>query len=270
MSRRRRGNHSRFSLFVFQDIITCVMGIMLLITLMLCLQISSASLSVPSKSDETIRRMQQQAASLTQEIESLQKTVDDQITLLTAGAIDDPELLRNRALTLETENNLAKADLTAMWQQQVSARETLSDLQRTSDQENARKSELTQLQQENARIMEELKQLKSGDRVIYNAHTSAASACWLVEMSDSGTFLTGELGKKQVPLEFKSRAALSAWIQQRHRAGAVFMLIVKPNAATVFEQLSDELRKQNITFGFDLLPQNQSALQTGTPSGGQP
>ncbi|MEZ6122591.1 MAG: hypothetical protein R3C49_05370 [Planctomycetaceae bacterium] len=268
MGRRRRGNHSRFSLFVFQDIITCVMGIMLLITLMLCLQISSAALAPVSKADETIRQMQRQAASLTQEIETLQQTVDEQITLLTAGAIDDPDLLRNRALTLENDNSLAKADLTALWQQQVSARQTRSELERATDERSLQPSELAQLQQENARIVEELRQLKSGDRVVYNAHTSSASTCWLVEMTGSGTFLAGELGKKQPPLEFKSRQALISWIQQRHRSGAVFMLIVKPDAANAFEQVSEDLRKQNITFGFDLLPQNQTAL--GAAPGGAP
>ena len=43
MARRPRSGAPAFSLFAFQDIITCVMGIMLLITLMMSLQIETAT-----------------------------------------------------------------------------------------------------------------------------------------------------------------------------------------------------------------------------------
>ena len=95
MSRRKRSNHARFSLFVFQDIITCVMGIMLLLTLMMCLQITSVVASADAApAAQMVSELKQQAAALAAEISKLESEASEQASLLESGAIDDPELLR--------------------------------------------------------------------------------------------------------------------------------------------------------------------------------
>ena len=72
MSRRKRKNHSQFSLFVFQDIITCVMGIMLLLTLMMCLQITSVIAATEhSAASQMVDELRSQAAALSAEVARL-------------------------------------------------------------------------------------------------------------------------------------------------------------------------------------------------------
>jgi hypothetical protein len=261
MSRRKRKNDSRFSLFVFQDIITCVMGIMLLVTMMMCLQITAVIASAKqTPAEETIRHMRQQAAALSAEIASLQSTVDENASLLNSGAINDPDLLRDRSVTLENDKQLARVDVKALWEQQTSELRVLDELKKTVRHRSDQVRQTESLKQDNKNIDKKVKKLQRGDRVVYNAHTSDSETCWLVEMITTTEFLAAELGQRHQPREFSSRSELTSWILQRHQTGTVFMLIVKPAAADVLEQLTTDLRAQNVNFGFDLLPQDKVAI----------
>lgn len=265
MSRRKRKNHSKFSLFVFQDIITCVMGIMLLLTLMMCLQITTVVANAGSSSAaETIQQMRRQAAALSAEIAELQQSVDDQTSLLNSGAINDPELLRDRTIAMSTEVDSAKTDLKGLWKQHSITATSLVDLQELARVKSDVKTEADQMQAQNQALAEKLKQLQTGERVIYNAHTSTSSTCWLVEMNGENSFLAAELGKQQRPKSFSSSADLRRWILQKHRSGAVFMLIVKPKCAAKLDEISAELRSSNVVFGFDLLPQDKTVIDPMT------
>ncbi|MEQ9410974.1 MAG: hypothetical protein RIK87_24900 [Fuerstiella sp.] len=265
MSRRKRNNNTRFSLFVFQDIITCVMGIMLLLTLIMCLQItSSVATADASTAAETVQQMKQQAAALSAEIAALQQSVDEQMSLLNSGAIDDQELLKNRSVTLESDNLLATKDVQRLWQQKSSSQTTLSQLQAMESQRRQQQKQTAALEQLNRELDARVKQLQSGERVVYNGHNSTSAVCWLVELTDSNTFQAAELGKSNPPQRFSSMTQLSAWVAGRHRSGAVFMFLVKPQAADVLEPLTDRLRSQNVTFGFDLLAQDSKAIDPAT------
>ncbi|MEO2020015.1 MAG: hypothetical protein ABGZ53_37255, partial [Fuerstiella sp.] len=172
MSRRKRKNDSRFSLFVFQDIITCVMGIMLLVTMMMCLQITTVIASAErTPAEETIQQMQQQAAALSADIASLKSTVDKNASLLNSGAINDPDLLRGRSVTLENDNQLANVDVKALWEQQTSGLRVLDELKKTVQHRRDQVRQTKSLEQENKQLADTVKKLKQGDRVVYNAHT---------------------------------------------------------------------------------------------------
>lgn len=263
MSRRKRNNRTQFSLFAFQDIITCVMGIMLLVTLMMCLQITEV-VAVSSDSDvaDAVRQMKVRAAALSAEIDELQQTVDEQATLLNSGAINDETLLRNRSATLEADNRIAQERMKRLLEEQAATQQKLSDLNNIAIREASQPEQTEELKAENQRLQEQLEQLKNGERVIYNAHTSNAQTCWLVEMTAPGKFMVAELGKQQSPKSFQSQQDLSAWMQQRHRGGASFMLVVKPDAADTFDQLAEQMRRQKIAFGFDLMPQDRTAIDS--------
>ena len=117
-----------------------------------------------------------------------------------------------------------------------------------------------QLEEQNQELTKSLEQLQNGDRVVYNAHSTSAASCWLVEMSGERSFVAAEIGKAQLPRQFSSVSEVRSWMVQQHQSGAVFLLIVKPDAAGILDELSDHLRSQNVTFGFDLLPQNKAAI----------
>lgn len=261
MSRRKRKNHAKFSLFVFQDIITCVMGIMLLLTLMMCLQITEAVAPAEAAPAATmVNELRQQAAALSAEIAELESEAAQQMSVLNSGALDDPDLLRDRSLTLDNDNKLAQADISGLWDQTVQAESTFAKLTETQAARSQQVAQAQQLRQDSSQLAKQLKELQSGRRVVYNAHDSNARSCWLVELSDTSTFAAAELGQRMAPVKFQTVNSMKSWIDQKNRQGCVFLLVVKPAAASVLDSLTDGLRRSNVTFGFDLLPQNKTAI----------
>ena len=261
MTRRKRRNHGQFTLFAFQDIITCVMGIMLLLTLTMCLRITaSVALARASSVDQTLDEMKQQAAALAAEIQRLQDTADEQIALLNSGAIDDPGLLTDRSLTMENEIQLATAEIRELWQQQAVSQTSLESMKKLAKARQPQVAQTAAFRTENKNLNRSLDELERGTRVIYNAHDSSAKTCWLVELTNVKTIHAAELGKTQKPLSFGSIADLQSWMIQRHRSGAVFLILLKPDAAELLEPLTEKLRAARVVFGFDLLPRDQSAI----------
>ena len=265
MSRRIRSNHSKFSLFAFQDIITCVMGIMLLLTLLICLQITTVTVtSVQSSGRKSLDELKEQAAELAAEVAAVELAVNEQSELIESGAIQDSRLLLERATSLQKNNTAAREDVRTLWEQQAADAAMLQQLEREAAARRDQPQQTVELKQSNATLKKKIETLRRGDRLVYNAHTETSKTCWLVEMSNNATFLAAEMGKKQPPQQFGSRQALVSWIRQRHQSGAVFMLVVKPGSADALEKISEDLRRDNITFGFDLLPQHQAVLDPVT------
>ncbi len=270
MSRRKRKSRSQFSLFAFQDIITCVMGIMLLLTLMMCLQITSrVGVMRSSPANQLLDEMQQQARELAQEALELETVVSEQNDLFQSGAIDDPELLERRVIEMRNEVQLTAASVSELVKEQTSTQETLRSIQSTVEADRSKSQAVQALQDENQSLEEKLAGLRSGNRVIYNSHDSSSSTCWIVELTDPGTIQAAEIGKTQKPLDFQSSAALQTWMVQRSRAGAAFLVLVKPSAAELLEPLASDLRSNKVTFGFDLLAQDMSGLDPVTGAAAQ-
>ena len=261
MSLRKRNNDGRFSLFAFQDIITCIMGIMLLLTLIMCLQISSTMVTADAPDTARIvEQMRQQSAELAAEVAGLERKVETHLNQLNAGAISDVSLLRKRLNQLDDDSQRGKQRVRDLWEQKAEVDVRLTRLRETARQNQDRPQRTQLLQQQNEQMAEQLEQLRQGDRVIYNAHDSASTDCWLVELVDTTTFQTALIGQKRKPLQFASPALLQSWIQEQHRGGAAFLLLVRPSAADLLESLTEELRQQKIVFGFDLLPPDKVAI----------
>jgi hypothetical protein len=265
MSRRKRNNNGRFSLFAFQDIITCIMGIMLLLTLIMCLQISTTMGTTGAPDTAAIvQRMQQQSIELTAEVSRLETEVGVQLNQLNAGAISDVSLLKQRMQHLDDDNQRAQQRVRNLWEQKANADASLTRLRETNQQNQNRPQLTQQLQQQNAQLKEQLEQMRQGDRVVYNAHDSATAECWLVELAGTSSFQAALIGQKQKPLTFSSHAALKSWIEKQHRRGAAFLLLIRPAAADMLEVFAEELRQQNVVFGFDLLPPDTVAIDPVT------
>lgn len=264
MSRRRRRAGSGISLFAFQDIITCVMGIMLLLTLMLCLQISTAAVREFTPED-TVTETLAQVEALQQQIERLSENVNQQQALLNSGAIEDVELLRQQAEQMSNDSERALAALNEAEQSALQSAASLQKLQQTAAERKDQVSTTQKLLQQVKDMEAQLQKIQSGDRIIYNGHDSQSKRCWLVEMNSTNEFVAAELGRTMTPQKFSSLSQLSQWMSAD--SSRSFLLIVKPDSADVFDGLKQELRQKKVTFGFDLLPTGKVAIDPVTGAG---
>jgi hypothetical protein len=262
MAKRARTGAPPFSLFAFQDIITCVMGIMLLLTLMMSLQVNvSPGTGMDEEMQATVGKLTGETQQLLRDTAALESRIQEQLAVMKSNALLDSSILKKSRDQLSADVSAATIDLNRVQEIADASTERLKGVgtefqQRQGDAEEARR-----LQQEIQKIQKKLQQLRSGDRKIYNAHDGAAKTCWLVELSTAREITVAQLGQAGAPRAFTNVGQLLEWIKTVSSDDVAFMVLLKPDAAAVFDQISDTLIPLGIPFGFDLLPQNATAFE---------
>lgn len=265
MSRRKRSCSTRFSLFSFQDIITCLMGIMLLLTLLISIQITSS----PSRSSTEVQsqtsRLKESVTSLQSELADLESRVRANSAILQSGGLSNAKLLQEKQRAAEAARVASERELLSLLQQSTDAVQSLSKTQTTAQsQQKMTTEEIARLIAETKRQRETLKDIQDGKRVVYNKYVGSAETCWIIEVTSDSDFKAAPIGKKQAPIDFASINQVLSWTRDRHREGAEFLVLLKPGATNAIDRIPGTLREEGIMHGYDLLGQDQTALDPVT------
>jgi len=261
MAKRARTGAPPFSLFAFQDIITCVMGIMLLLTLMMVLQVNvSPGTGMDAAMQTTVTNLTNESQRLLADTTALEIQVREQLAVMNSSALLDAEILIKSRDLISADVTAAAADLNRVKELSGASSERLKDVGTEFQLRQGDAEESRRLQQEIAEIQKELQKLKSGDRKIYNAHDSAAKTCWLVELSATHEIKVAQLGQPGPPRLFTDIDRLLEWFKTVSSDDVAFMILLKPDATPLFDQISATLIPLGTPFGFDLLPQNATAF----------
>lgn len=268
MSRRTRNTTTKFSLFSFQDIITCLMGIMLLVTLMICLQIKEPNVRAKSEVKSRAEELKQVSDSLKSDITELQAQIEKNIQLLESGALSNSQLLKDKHTESEAAKAAASRELGVLIERERAARSSAEDVKsRVESGRERTEAEMTRLKQSEERQEQILKDIRDGKRVVYNQYIGSAASCWIVEATNDTTFAAAQIGKSEPPVTFNSINSINEvlkWIRQKHNEDAEFMILLKPDAQTAIDRLPGTLREEQIAHAYDLLGQDQTALDPVT------
>jgi hypothetical protein len=258
MSRRKKGG-SPFSLFSFQDIITCVSGIIILITLVLAIELSQRTQGSPAA----------QTAELASDIRTAIEDTRIEIKRLEA------ELARRASAAEQVagaHTELLQADLMAANQQIKSLEAEVAEIQRKEklaaaehEQVQAKQFDHQKEQQKTVEVEREVKNLEDKleelikqDRPIYNSRTADGKQVWLVQV-DGEQSLVAPAGKasKPVPLahgsSLLSGSEFEQWLKTKSSAADFLFFLVRPEGAKAFSMLKQEASSKRFSYGFDLL-----------------
>lgn len=266
MPRRRRRIATRFSLFSFQDIITCVMGIMLLLTLLICLRITATSGRSSAAVRQQSQDLQTTVDTLQNKLAELQQQVRTNSRLLSSGGLTDINLLRNQQQQAEAAKASASQELRDILARNAAAAEALARFESTAQsQQQQQQQDLATLQQRTQRTRDLLRQISDGTRVVFNRYQGSANACWIIEVATDNSIQAALIGVAQPPQSFRNLNDTLNFIRTEHRKNAEFLLLIKPAANTAIDLLTGTLREEGISHAFDLLGPDQTAIdpQTG-------
>lgn len=244
MGRKKGG--SPFSLFSFQDIITCVSGIIILITLILAVEL-------------TQRKQAKPAVETAQLAEDIRRAIED-----TRAEIQqlEAELTKQSSAAQEiagAHQETLKADLFAINQQVESLEAELAEIERKqkrvsseNDKVQAKRfdmqkqtTKLAETEQEVKNLEDKLEQLLTRDRPIYNSRTADGKQVWLVQIEETHSLVApaGRASKPQV-LEhggsLLSSSAFSKWLANRSPSADFIFFLVRPAGSEAFSKLQDE------------------------------
>lgn len=277
----KRRSQAAFSLFSFQDIITSVTAILILVMLMLSIQmISRRRQQASSDPGVSLRQIEAAAESLESLAASLQDDLDSRrkarplAALRSARAVAERErdIARHsleetqrmgeaaRRLLAEAESAAAAAD-----SEQLAALETAAENDRQEADRLEAENNREEMRQEQ-RLREITERPNSGTELVFNPPSDSNRRAWLVEISDRGiaAALLGGEGPEPLGADTGDQSRLARWIARLKPDGDYCLLLIRPSAADELSlMLEKRLDNAGIRYGVDLIGEDQ-VVRDGT------
>lgn len=260
MSRMRRTIEQPLSLFSFQDIITSVTGVMVLLTLLLAVELIQRVVASPPQQTKS------QIKASSQSIEEMQAEVDSLIRELQASGSGaeglpsfDAKKLREERLELQGANerlqreNVQLEDRLSAKEREVAASETTSASERVKSTE-----ELASLEQQIVAAREQLKSITTSNRIFFR-NEQGGKETWIVEVT-AALIQTAKIGVAAKPLQFADIAAFKSWLMSIDPATTAIYVVVKPGGESQFENCGEAIRGAGIELGFHVVPTERQVV----------
>lgn len=260
--RKRKQSGAAFSLFAFQDIITSVTGIMLLITMMLALElIKKKEESPPEQTQKTTESVQSAVAANQNEILQLRATLsatDEQLRY-------DEETLRRKLSELSSVNEIVEQQLKELEQREQDTEKRKQEMESALSQ-TVSPQQVQQMQERLKELQEQLLSMKNSNRVIFNRPVGDAKSPWLIEVSGNEIRIA-EVGVAAPPKVFPHPDDARDWISSQNKGSVYFVVMVKPSGLDKFSLVKQDLESLEFEIGYDLLAEDQQAIDSETGAG---
>jgi hypothetical protein len=282
---RRKHTVAAFSLFSFQDIITSVTAILILLVLILTLElISSKHKAAASDPAASARDLRAAAVELESLAESLSKVVPLQSGIGVERKRDDVlrelEIMRDQtrravaaaetasAVEMRSADLLAKAR--ARLKERMAGMVDIDALVQQSAEAEAEASMLAlENEQERDRLARKEEKRKSrpadGTELVFNAPPGEKKQPWLVEVSVEG-FVAVRLGgnaPEHLGAQAEPGSAAATWVSALGADRDYVLILIRPSGVDSYDALRTLLGDAGIAFGVDFIGEDQ-AVRDGT------
>jgi hypothetical protein len=264
MSRRGK-NVSSISLFAFQDIITSVVGIFILIIICMILQLrdTRTGSGASSQSYQELLAVQQ---SISKEASLLSKSLSELTSnlLLAKGSNRFSEQLALQEL--ETLERMMKERLERAEKQSAMIVQTREDTERDKERLKIAQAavgpeleELKAIREQLSQVQEEMMEIDSQNPMVFSkTNLNGRPLCILEVKKGSIEWFATTNGEKRSWSIPGDRAGLMKWLESAEAKGWHFLVLVKPSGATEFADIRQKLVDSRIKLGFDVVAEDQS------------
>lgn len=256
---KRRHATAPFTLFAFQDIITSVTGILILIMLILCLTLldrddQPTEQSAPVDYEQVEAELAVQSAELQRlqaQLAALEKTTQ-------MAVASTPEELREAILAKTNHSEQLKRRILEAQQDQKDLLQDLAD-QEAKAQKQAPLRALSQRMKEEIEDLEaELEELRTTNRQAYSFRDADNTTAWIVDVGEQ-EFLVAPVGKQTKPQVFSDRSLANRvkkftdWASGLNPKTNYFVLVVRPKSVQGYRLIRQQLEPEGFEFGVDLI-----------------
>ena len=254
----RRRKSSPFSLFAFQDIITSVTAVIILLTLILTLElVTRKPTSAAQQLDQSVTALKSALEKAEQERELLESRLKQEAARTIEQASTTSESLQRDLEQTQQQVARLRQELLELRQSQVSAKKQEDAALARSLDMDVRRKELDELKTKTSAAKNELDQLAEGDHLIFNRPTGTSKRPWLVDVSEESVVVLA-FPPDDDRFEFRSRFLnpcvdqLLAWVREHCTAdGDYFVLLIRPSGIENADRLRDSLSTRGFEIGRD-------------------
>ena len=248
-------------LFAFQDIITCLSGIMILLVLLLALGVTfvKEATGVPAIRDQKIAsdEMAQKIATRHAEIQLVLTMLDSLQQGVPPERVYDPVKVSGELIQLAS---LGKVLYTKRALLEGSVLATQKETRQRQQQQAEREREIEALAVEKMALQQKLATLAKRKMVTYLPQEEAPKEALLVECARQ-TIRVGPLRGQEKPSLFASDDSgfdrFMAYTLGRSKSEEYFVFLIKPSAADYALQLAYRVKQAGFDMGYDALEENR-------------
>ncbi len=261
---RRRTGAMPFSLFAFQDIITSVTGIMILVTLMLVLDFLEKVEGAPQQqSHQVIDEVRSALSKVATEVATLESNLDQHDDVPNDLVVLDVSTLSSRLSSVLDVNTTLQTELLHARALQDKSTTSLASWQQRSEASHSLVSEIQRLREQVENNHNKLERLKTSNRVIFTIPLAGGEKPWLVEIGE-GEIRVAEMGLSSLPQSFQTDDAFFSWVSSRNPRKEYLVVLVSPESVDRFDGLANGLFERRFPYGVNLLRSGQSAIDAET------
>ena len=272
MAHRKRGR-SPFSLFSFQDIITCVSGIIILITLVLALELSQRKQGSPKiQTAKLTAQLREAIADAQAEVARLEADLNRSTTKAQELAGVSPPVMQRDLFAINEQIKSFEAEIALLQKQDAQIAEEDVKMQAKRFDREKENKKLAEEELEVKDFEDRLKQVRQQNRLYYNPRTADGKKVWLVQIEADRT-LVAAAGSGARPLILRHefvifrQTGFEKWLARRSSARDFIFLLVMPEATDEFGKLKRLVTTKGFSMGFDLLGGQQIAVDVKKGAG---
>lgn len=246
------------SLFAFQDIITSVTAILIVVALMMALELveqpQAEAASPAAHAKATIAALETAEA----ERDEIKDLLADESEAVREAAGTSAAELRRDITALEDEAERVNAQIVAGRKQAEALAEAASAVEVRRFDAAETVEELESVRRRVEELEAEVEESKTDDRVVFTLPKGFNKPGWLVVLAGD-SITAAPLGAKARPISFGAdESAFLDWAGDRR--GDYFLLLVRPSGVDAFDAVDTDFRARGFTYGYDVIGADTKVL----------
>ncbi len=257
---KRRNNGPSVSFFAFQDIITAVVGIFILITLLLVLELAQrveAAGSTPtadvSSVVQMIETLQGEVERMTQELQQRIESQNETAGINEFNRQEETDKLEDKSKILQQQLATATEMATDLSKRIAAAKQEENKLLLQSDELGSQRSLLEELQQKVAQVQNEINRLESDDTPVFRDQTEQGRFITLITLGAGKIEIRDALTKFTQDYTGPRRTNdLFAWLDTNDLSSRQIYLVIKPGGTPDFDAVQERLDNKKAVYGYNV------------------
>jgi hypothetical protein len=266
MGRRSNGGPP-ISLFSFQDIITSVTAIIILMTLLLALELLSrkfgSAAEVTAASGDRNAELKRQIVELQERRDRLANELRESTQLVETAAENSTEQLRDDIEATKQQVNRLERELELQAAELQDAR--IDDKRAKRERDAIDSKELAELRRRIASNEHKLAELRSSNALIFRPAADSGKRTWLVDIL-ADRIAVEPLGDPGARVVFDQSSLFrmgkfTGWLRSLRGEKEYFLLLLRPSGIEQFRAIRSQFDMQQFDIGFDLIGEQQRISQ---------
>jgi hypothetical protein len=263
---RRKAQGPSVSFFAFQDIITSVVGIFVLITLIMMVDLVTRKASASSSRKFVEDTYSSAIADLELQLQELQNQ-SSKFEAMSAKvgnvqAFNKEEVARDLKASIQSLNR--QIERTESRNQEIqrvidAQNKGLSDMQVEIQKKSPDREELAKLLQQLEKLDSKIGELDSEEPLIFKSQSLEGRTVVIVDISSTELSIL-DLGSEQRKTYRGSSLAkdFESWIRANRTGRYHYFLLIRPGGARAFSEIRQTLDTNGASYGYDVLDQGRS------------